>query len=502
MANYTLGDILRDKRLELGMSLSEAAELTNIRARVLEDFESGDFSRFPAKGYTQGMLSSYAKVLGLDSRKLLSVYESELTAFEEYREIAKNAEYARRGGGKFGVRRPAGAKPVTRNTGSSKRTADERVQAREALLDAADAGRETARSGSVRIVGTRAGLSGSWRMPSAAGGRSTSRDDGTGREPAAGREQARTRRNAGRTEANGAPDTPATSASAPHRSTDASGDMDAAAGAASLSPSEEGTAFSPAPKTRRRHSAFEEYKRQMRERERAEQEGRAAAAEQTAQAGKDGLSNALEATDEEISTEQDCARRRRNRQRREQAERELRSTLTRQQNFFQMLGGIVASIFAERRTRLIAIAVIMLVVAVAIVAAFLITTAGSGSAGVIAVQGAAQDETVTTPGEVGASATVTTTNGNPVSISISVAEGQTSLINVTYDDDKAYSGTAIGAWNRTFQVTESMEARFGNPDAVQVTENGQDVQIERLEDGTGRLSLVIQTANAAQTGSR
>ena len=484
MAGYTLGGILRDKRLELGMSLPEAAELTNIRARVLETFEDGDFARFPAKGYAQGMLSSYAKALGLDPRALLSVYESELADFEEHREIARNAENARRGGGRFGVKRPTGAKPVARDADSSRRSsAGERMQAREALLDAADAGRETGRSNSVRIVGTRAGVSGAWP----AAGLSDGREGGVRARDTKTRGISRSRGERGA----GFDDVGVRSAGRAREAgdTDSPGASEFPVPAPSTSPVS----------GRLRHSAFEEYKRKMREREQAEKEERASAAA-AEEAG--GLSDALAATDEEVSTEKDRARRRRSRERNEAAERELRSTLTRQQNFFQMLGGIVASVFAERRTRLIALAVIMLVVAVAIVAAVLITTAGGTSTGVLQIQGAAQDETVTTPGEVGASATVTTTNGNPVSVSISVAEGQTCLINITYDDDKAYSGTAIGAWERTFQVTESMEARFGNPDAVQVTENGQDVQVERLEDGTGRLSLVIQTANAAQTGSR
>ena len=213
--------------------------------------------------------------------------------------------------------------------------------------------------------------------------------------------------------------------------------------------------------------------------------------------GGAGLSDALAATDEEVSAERDRAARRRSRRQRDEEERELRSTLTRQQNFFQMLLGVITSIFSERRTRLIAIAAIFLVVAVALVAVFLISTAGSGSGGVIQVQGGARDDSVATQDAGSASATVTTTNGNPVSVSIVVEAGQTSLVNVVYDDDKAYSGTAVGPWNRSFQVTESMEATFGNPDAVKVTENGQEVQVERQQDGTGKLSLSIQTANAA-----
>ncbi len=539
--------MLRARREAIGMSLSEAAETTNIRARVLATFEAGDYAHFPAKGYTQGMLSSYARLLGLDPREVLSVYEGELAEYEQRCEIARNAEYARRGDGRFGMRKPQGAKPVSRGRAAARQMADEREKTDEERRDVAQAATEQNTARNVKVVGKRnvadAPRYGRSRTADVSAGGTDRYDEGradAGRADAgradAGRASSRRFGRSARVEAENVREGSSRRAQVVREDTgrfgraprdaQASGDFEplgadapelSAADASDLS-----SASSAAPRrSRLRHSAFEEYKRKMRERDAAEAQSAvqpeavpvSAGASHTSGAsgrlsrissgatgsdeGGTGLSDALAATDEEVSAERDRAARRRSRRQRDEEERELRSTLTRQQNFFQMLLGVITSIFSERRTRLIAIAAIFLVVAVALVAVFLISTAGSGSGGVIQVQGGARDDSVATQDAGSASATVTTTNGNPVSVSIVVEAGQTSLVNVVYDDDKAYSGTAVGPWNRSFQVTESMEATFGNPDAVKVTENGQEVQVERQQDGTGKLSLSIQTANAA-----
>ena len=152
--------------------------------------------------------------------------------------------------------------------------------------------------------------------------------------------------------------------------------------------------------------------------------------------------------------------------------------------------------------RLIAAAVILIVIAIVIAATMLISTAGNKSNDVISVQGGAVNTTSTDTEAAGATATITTTNGNPVAVRITVGEGQTSLVNVTYDDDSAYNGTAVGPWQREFQVTESMRATFGNPSAVQVTENGTEVPIETQEDGSGLVTLDIHTTTTQESSKK
>lgn len=70
----TLGETLKARRRELGMSLEQAEESTRIRARLLEALENDDYERLPDPGYVKGYVSSYAKFLELDSAEMLNEY--------------------------------------------------------------------------------------------------------------------------------------------------------------------------------------------------------------------------------------------------------------------------------------------------------------------------------------------------------------------------------------------------------------------------------------------
>lgn len=61
-----IGSALMSRRIELGISLEQAARDTNIRARMLEALEAGDYSQYPPRGHAIGMLSSYARYLDLE----------------------------------------------------------------------------------------------------------------------------------------------------------------------------------------------------------------------------------------------------------------------------------------------------------------------------------------------------------------------------------------------------------------------------------------------------
>ncbi len=70
-------EILYQRRRQLGLSISQAAKVLRMRESVLEAFEDGDFDHLPALGYAQGMVASYARYLGLDSRQITELYERE-----------------------------------------------------------------------------------------------------------------------------------------------------------------------------------------------------------------------------------------------------------------------------------------------------------------------------------------------------------------------------------------------------------------------------------------
>lgn len=70
-------DILAHRREQLGLTIPQAANVLRMRESVLEAFEAGDFGHLPPLGYAQGMVSSYARYLGLDPAQLTDLYERE-----------------------------------------------------------------------------------------------------------------------------------------------------------------------------------------------------------------------------------------------------------------------------------------------------------------------------------------------------------------------------------------------------------------------------------------
>ena len=65
------GDMLYQRRREMGLTILQIANTIKIRPQIIEFFENGDFSSMPPRGYAQGMISSYARYLGLNPREVV-----------------------------------------------------------------------------------------------------------------------------------------------------------------------------------------------------------------------------------------------------------------------------------------------------------------------------------------------------------------------------------------------------------------------------------------------
>lgn len=72
-----IGQRLRERRLELGLSLSEAEAVTKIRKKYLEALETGDVTRIPGEVYVKGFLRAYGEYLGLDGWELVRRFREE-----------------------------------------------------------------------------------------------------------------------------------------------------------------------------------------------------------------------------------------------------------------------------------------------------------------------------------------------------------------------------------------------------------------------------------------
>lgn len=72
---WTLGETLRQARLDKGVSLADAAHDTRIRRAYLEALEAEDAAALPPPVYTRGFVRTYAEYLGLDPQAMVELYQ-------------------------------------------------------------------------------------------------------------------------------------------------------------------------------------------------------------------------------------------------------------------------------------------------------------------------------------------------------------------------------------------------------------------------------------------
>jgi len=68
----SLGSILRNARINLGLSVLDVAGQIKFAPRQIEALEADDFQHLPQMPFVRGFVRSYAKILKLDPQKLLS----------------------------------------------------------------------------------------------------------------------------------------------------------------------------------------------------------------------------------------------------------------------------------------------------------------------------------------------------------------------------------------------------------------------------------------------
>lgn len=89
-------EMLLERRMQLGLSIKQASNVLRLKEDVLIAFEEGDFDSIPKSGYAQGMLSSYARYLGLNAKTVVNQFTEDLRAYES--EMAVNDMRRRRRG--------------------------------------------------------------------------------------------------------------------------------------------------------------------------------------------------------------------------------------------------------------------------------------------------------------------------------------------------------------------------------------------------------------------
>jgi cytoskeleton protein RodZ len=74
---HTIGDILRDRREELGLELDDAGAALRIKPIFLAALEQGRTADLPGPTYAAGFIRAYAQYLGLDDGRVLDRYKAE-----------------------------------------------------------------------------------------------------------------------------------------------------------------------------------------------------------------------------------------------------------------------------------------------------------------------------------------------------------------------------------------------------------------------------------------
>jgi len=74
----SVGQLLKEKRLEKGLVLDDVADAMKIRKKYIEALENGNYSEIPDKVYTKSFLKIYADYLGLDRVYILKRYMDEV----------------------------------------------------------------------------------------------------------------------------------------------------------------------------------------------------------------------------------------------------------------------------------------------------------------------------------------------------------------------------------------------------------------------------------------
>ena len=71
-----LGTLLRSEREKKGLTIEQVAETTRLRRHFIEDLENEKWDNLPPPVFVRGFIRSYVKMLGLDEKRALELFES------------------------------------------------------------------------------------------------------------------------------------------------------------------------------------------------------------------------------------------------------------------------------------------------------------------------------------------------------------------------------------------------------------------------------------------
>lgn len=79
----SLGDYLKTKRQQKGISVIQASDQTKIPQNLINSLENSDYDAFSSEVYLRGFIKNYAKFLDIDISKALAIYRRERSQYRE-----------------------------------------------------------------------------------------------------------------------------------------------------------------------------------------------------------------------------------------------------------------------------------------------------------------------------------------------------------------------------------------------------------------------------------
>ncbi len=67
----SIGEVFKQRRKEMNLSLKEVENATSIRMNYLQAIEEGEFNKLISPVYVQGFIRQYASFLGIDGEKII-----------------------------------------------------------------------------------------------------------------------------------------------------------------------------------------------------------------------------------------------------------------------------------------------------------------------------------------------------------------------------------------------------------------------------------------------
>jgi len=80
-----IGQRIKEKRLEKGLTIDQISEITKIKAPFLLAIENSEYDKLPSVAYAQGFFRNYIKFLGLPEKETLALFRREFDTNKSYK---------------------------------------------------------------------------------------------------------------------------------------------------------------------------------------------------------------------------------------------------------------------------------------------------------------------------------------------------------------------------------------------------------------------------------